>query len=109
MPVRALLRLFLVVGLPLVPSWINGGLLGTKHSNVGARAHVVLITVRWRVHGEPPPQNSSNRSCISFLVPPSDVLLTLLYPTLYIVIPLSLYLYIYLYLSHHLESWSRHH
>ena len=77
MPVRALPRLFLVVGLPIVPSWINGGLLGTKHSNVGARAHVVLITVRWRVHGEPPPQNSSNnRSCISFLVPPSDVLLT---------------------------------
>ena len=74
MPFRALPRLC-VVGLPLVPSLINSVLWGTEHR--GARAHVVLITVRWRVHGEPPPQNSSNNiSCISFLVPPSDVLLT---------------------------------
>ena len=83
-----------VVRLPLVPSWQQRVLLGTKHSKVVDRAHVVLITVRWRVHGDPPPQNSSNRSCISFLVPPSDVLLALLYPTLSLSLPLSIYLYI---------------
>ena len=84
----------LLVGLPLVPSWQQRVLFGTKDSKVVDRAHVVLITVRWRVHGDPPPQNSSNRSCISFLVLPSDVLLTLLYPTLSLFLPLSIYLYL---------------
>ena len=85
-----------VVRLPLVPSWQQRLFLGTKHPKVvvDSRAHVLLITLRRCVHGDPPPQNSSNRSCISFLVPPSDVLLTLLYPTLSLSLPLSIYLYL---------------
>ena len=83
-----------VVRLPLVPSWQQRVLLGTKHSKVVDRAHVVLITVRRRVDSDPRPQNRSNRSCISFLVPTSDVLLTLLYPTLSLSLPLSIYLYL---------------
>ena len=94
MPVRPpqpLARL-VVVRLPLVPSWHQSVLRGTKHRKVVDRAHVVLITVRRRVDSDPRPQNRSIRSCISFLVPTSDVLLTLLYPTLSLSLPLSIYL-----------------
>ena len=89
-PALASLR---VVRLPLVPSWQQSVFLRPKHRKVVDRAHVVLITVRRRVDGDPQPQNRSNRSCIiSFLVPTSDVLLTLLYPTLSLSLPLSIYI-----------------
>ena len=76
-----------------MPSWQQRVFFRPKHRKVVTRAHVVLRAVRRRVDGDPRPQNRSNRSCIiSFLVPTSDVLLTLLYPTLSLSLPLFIYL-----------------